>query len=271
MDATFNTAFSALYLFDRSGMKDSSKNLRVLWTRALLDKQGRLDDPVAYKLLPKGTRRIISRPFTKAWRLTSKYDWIVDRTNFIDSEIESFLDTHKEGERQIVLLGSGYDTRSMRYISEGLKFVEVDLPEVVETKMKLVNRYVGPRNGEISDVTYVPFDLNRAAGVSLVDTLTKEGGLKLDVPTLVVCEAVIFYLSPPAAKAAFADLFSQNFAKYVIVDNLAKLGVTPGGRPTPFVHEEKCKKWIEEKNGKKVMRHEEIWNGAIHFVSAESK
>ena len=62
-------------------------------------------------------------------------------------------------------MGSGYDTRSMRYISEGLKFVEVDLPEVVETKMKLVNRYVGPRNGEISDVTYVPFDLNRAAGV----------------------------------------------------------------------------------------------------------
>lgn len=62
LDATFNTAFSALYLFDRSGMKDSSKNLRVLWTRALLDKQGRLDDPVAYKVRRFSQTVNISKP-----------------------------------------------------------------------------------------------------------------------------------------------------------------------------------------------------------------
>ena len=107
LDATFNAAFSGLYLFERSGVKDSSKNLRVLWTRALLDKQGRLEDSVAFQLLPRGTRRIISGPFAKAWRLTSKYDWIVDRTNFIDSEVDAFLEEYKEGERQVVLLGSG--------------------------------------------------------------------------------------------------------------------------------------------------------------------
>ena len=113
LDATFNAAFSGLYLFDRSGVKDSSKNLRVLWTRALLDKQGRLEDSVAFQLLPRGTRRIISWPFTKAWRLTSKYDWIVDRTNFIDSEVDAFLEEFKEGERQVVLLGSGEGMKAL--------------------------------------------------------------------------------------------------------------------------------------------------------------
>ena len=50
LDTTFNIAFSALYAFDTTGTKDSYKNLRVLWTRALLNKQGRLIDSVAYEV-----------------------------------------------------------------------------------------------------------------------------------------------------------------------------------------------------------------------------
>ena len=44
---------------DDDAVKDSSKNLQVLWSRATLAKNGELDDPVALKLLPKSTRGVV--------------------------------------------------------------------------------------------------------------------------------------------------------------------------------------------------------------------
>ena len=209
----------------------------------MLDSQGRLDDKVAYQLLPRGSRRLVSPlPSRLMRKMTNKFDWIVDRTDFVDSEIEAFLSSITPGSRsQVVLLGSGYDTRPMRYSSYGsATFIEVDLPDVVETKMKLVNRYLSRRGGSTADVKYVPLDLNTMSepGASVVDVLKTEAGLDPGLPTLVVCEAVMFYLEPKAARNIFDSLFGMPFS-YVVVDNLAKVGVRPGGPPTPGVHEER--------------------------------
>lgn len=58
-DAVSSAFFSVLHYDDKLEIKDSSKNLRVLWSRAFLNHVGSLDDDIAYQLLPPSTRDII--------------------------------------------------------------------------------------------------------------------------------------------------------------------------------------------------------------------
>jgi len=103
LETFFEKVWPILYAFDKggkkSGVRDSSKNLRVLWTRALLSNLGKIDDPIAYMLLPRGTRKIVGSLAAKTiWKspigapAVSKLDWIVQRTNFIDAQLQAFLD-----------------------------------------------------------------------------------------------------------------------------------------------------------------------------------
>jgi len=52
-------ALAQLHAFDDKEVQDSSKNLQVLWSRALLAHDGQLQDEVAFNLLPKSTRWFI--------------------------------------------------------------------------------------------------------------------------------------------------------------------------------------------------------------------
>ena len=58
-DGLSGVAFGALHALDDCGVQDAAKNLRVLWTRALLSSRGVLDDDVAYELLPPSTRCLV--------------------------------------------------------------------------------------------------------------------------------------------------------------------------------------------------------------------
>lgn len=49
-DAVSSAFFSVLHYDDKLEIKDSSKNLRVLWSRAFLNHVGSLDDDIAYQL-----------------------------------------------------------------------------------------------------------------------------------------------------------------------------------------------------------------------------
>ena len=60
IDLAIDALFGVLYAFDDTGAKDSSKNLRVLWTRALLAGRGVIQDDVAYDCLPSATRWLVS-------------------------------------------------------------------------------------------------------------------------------------------------------------------------------------------------------------------
>lgn len=239
VEAFFEKAWPVLYAFDSDArVRDGSKNLRVLWTRALLSGLGRIDDPVAYDLLPRGTRRIVgpvaarvlwgSPPASPA---VEKLDWIVDRTNFIDTQLGAFLEETAGSERrQVIVLGAGYDTRSIRFGRDGLEFFEVDLPDISSAKESMLKRYFSDRqDGDVAaGPTHVGFDLNEIATQkrSLVERLA-EDGLALDesVPTMVICEAVLFYLMPEAAQGLVKELFAMpNAQRYCFTDNLAKVG-----------------------------------------------
>jgi len=46
-DKATGLAFDVLHAFDDDPIQDSSKNLRVLWVRALLNQRGLIDDPIS--------------------------------------------------------------------------------------------------------------------------------------------------------------------------------------------------------------------------------
>ena len=117
----------------------------MLWVRALLNSAGELDDGVAMELLPPSSRWLVGEALAPLWApAMEKLGWIAQRTAFIDEAVDAFL-ASGDGEAQVVLLGSGYDTRALRYAGRGAKFFEVDLPNVVEAKRKMSAGYCAAR------------------------------------------------------------------------------------------------------------------------------
>ncbi len=215
--------------------------------------------------------------------IIEKLDWIVQRTDFIDGQLKSFLaDTEGAADqRQVLVLGSGYDTRCLRYGDlPGLDFYCVDLPSVALNCGKIVERYRKDvdesSNKKIPKApTFIPLDLNDVGGeegkISLLETLSNAGFVTDgSVPTMVLCEAVLFYLTPASAQFITGELFSLQQSRYCLTDNLSKVGVIPGGGPEgppPIAARARCEKWLSSQN-KDLVDHKSIWGGAIHFVGA---
>jgi len=284
LEQGLEVAFKLLYLGDEVGLKDSSKNLRVLWTRSILNRLEKIDDPIAFDLLPKKSRwvaNVAAEYLPKS--IIEKLDWIVQRTDFIDGQLKSFLEDTEStsGERQVLVLGSGYDTRCLRYGDlPGLSFYCVDLPSVASNFGKVVERYqmdidASGSKGVPKTPTFIPQDLNEIGGEegkkSLLETLSNAGFVTDgSVPTMVLCEAVLFYLTPASAQHITSELFSLRQSRYCLTDNLSKVGVIPGGGPEgppPIAARARCEKWLSSQN-KDLVDHDSIWGGAIHFVGA---
>ena len=262
-DRVFDVTFPILYTFSplRSTNLESFKNLRVLWTRALLNARKEIDDPIAYRMLPRGTRKLVSRfPSKLIFRgpVRKKLSWIKDRTEFIDAAASKWMEGCSTP-GQVVIIGAGYDTRAARFspLNPNLKFFELDLPEVIETKAML---YAKTFRGEKSPSTLISHDLTSSSSIfdALPPSFSKE------LPTLFIIEAVMFYLPPPSINNLLSSVFSlPSPSQTIIVDNLAKVGVTPGGPPAQI--KQKCKD-LGTKYGKEMGEHKAIWGGAIHMA-----
>lgn len=200
-DAASASVFAALHFNDKLKIKDSSKNLRVLWSRAYLNHVGMMKDEIAYQLLPESTRDIIHL-LPKNGPLVNFQEFITSRTEFIDGAVESFLrgvdeitTAGEDGEKtkpQIVLFGAGYDTRSLRY-NDKATFFEIDLPDIVEGKGRLqsywkdLQKSQNKQDADITLPTRIGYDLNDAALADTKPSLTQvltDAGLRRDVPTL---------------------------------------------------------------------------------------
>ena len=188
-----------------------------------------------------------------------KLDWIVERTQFIDGVLDAFL-AEQPGRAQCVLIGSGYDTRAWRY-GGSVDVYEVDLPKVVEAKTKMAAALSTPLGGGAR--ASLRADLKEAAG-SVVDRLCA-AGLRRDAPTLIVVEAVLFYLPPPtkaALLAEFAELIgSAPGSALVLTDNLAPFARSPSREATAA---------YVDGLGLELIDHSTLWGGAIQFVHARA-
>ena len=262
VDAAVDALFSLLYLGDDSGAADSSKNLRVLWTRAVLSGRGIIDDAQAFEWLPTNTRWLVSPDNAKRLpeSLIEKLEWIGSRTRFLDQAVDAFLDEYDSP--QIVVVGAGYDTRCSRY-SGRAKFFEVDLPSAVDAK----KRILATRSPSIN-VEHLPLNLeDLKSGPSLPDRLASSTSFDASKPTLYVFEAVLFYLSPPACSALLDAALNQG-ARVALTDSLTKLGVAPRG-PAPPPNKAACAEFFSNRGGA-LGAHDVRWGGALHYADVVS-
>ena len=289
-DAFTGAAFGFLHAFDPDPISDSSKNLRVLWVRALLNQRGMIQDDVAEKFLPPTTRGLVtteggSRLFDPIVKFT---EWIQARTDFIDNAVDHFLTspacTNESGnavECNIVLFGAGYDTRSLRFRhahDDKINFMEVDLPDVCAGKEKLYAKFRDEHDPtwdlEGKGPKLVPFDLNDCGGdspVGIIDTLREKGGLQVGVPTLFVSEAVLFYVNEDAIRNMMPDIFQfcspegNNGAECMVC-------MTDSLKPfvsVPFTNEASI--FFDKTANMDLLEHRSRWGGAVHFCLAASR
>ncbi len=102
----------------------------------------------------------------------------------------------------VVVLGGGFDTRALRYLNQrhrnNIDFYEIDLPEVVQQKKNMLNRFIKRRGSETKVPKLLPANLN---DIDLLQQQLKaiySSVSKLNKPTrfIFMAEAVLMYLQP---------------------------------------------------------------------------
>lgn len=138
------------------------------------------------------------------------------RTRVFDRVVTRAIE---RGNRQIVVLGAGYDLRSLRYGAEGVRFFEVDHPVTQADKLARMARL----KIDHGTVKFVAADFNSDA----VDELLLSAGFALEEPTLFYCEGVTAYLPVKTAARLFAAVRSLAMGG----TRLAVSGRVPGASP----------------------------------------
>jgi methyltransferase (TIGR00027 family) len=116
------------------------------------------------------------------------------RTRYFDDRLDEQL---ARGCRQVVILGAGLDTRSVRKRSPGVTYFEIDDPSTVSFKQaRLAERGIDAPTKFIAG-NYV------AAGVL---PLLETNGFKCDLPTFFIWEGNTMYLTEADAKRVLRDL-----------------------------------------------------------------
>jgi hypothetical protein len=144
-------ALPLLHAFDDSAhqIPNSSLALPILWWKALMRSTNPSAAAWAYDLLPGSTRWIVKvfrRFFPPLHHINMQL-----RTTFLDNRTiaianqvrsESSSSDQKENNKRIrlVVLGAGYDLRSLRFLQEGIvdEAIELDLPNVIQAKKALL-------------------------------------------------------------------------------------------------------------------------------------
>ena len=229
---------------------DSCINLECLWWKALSTTNPRSPcyEPYTYDLLPRPGRTILSslRRFHPRWI----HALLEIRMAYLNQAVAQEM-AHTKRPVQIVSLGAGYDTRSIRMLNNmdhasGNVVVgcyEFDLPSSIESKERLIQERLAKRRSKrgLSELT-----IPTMIGLDLNDTEEFQRQLSLicrtdtDLHTIFVVEGVIMYLDKGKAEAAlqacakatahsslcFADRLFENFQvdPVPIQDGLRALG-----------------------------------------------
>lgn len=121
-----------------------------------------------------------------------------------------FLERTSQGNRQIVFLGSGFDTLTLTPYTgasaTGIRTFEVDFPEIVNKKVEVFRAIpsitslltteealpmISPRFTRMGAHTFIGEDLRNSKGVVAA---LMECGLDSSVPTLILSECVLVYM-----------------------------------------------------------------------------
>lgn len=204
-----------LHFADMTTPKDSFINLPVLWWKAIASQRwGILNDGgIAFDLLPSFTRNIVRFPFCYLFPKLHHQN-VALRTVYLDNALNSEL--QNEEEANIIVLGSGYDTRAIRFLqhNQNHEFFEIDFPNVIKSKALMLSRFKARRKiltndkiprlmeADLNDLDLVKLRLN--------SIFTKEQRKK---KTVFLVEAVLMYMNDEKV-APLIELCKQQALEY---------------------------------------------------------
>lgn len=124
------------------------------------------------------------------------------RTRFIDERMEHAV---RNGATQLVILGSGFDTRAHRFaeLLKGVAVIEVDYGATQEYKKRRVESALG---GAPTNLTYAPVDLAREV---LSDAL-RRAGFQPGRKTYYICEGVSMYVPEAGMKETLRVIATES-------------------------------------------------------------
>lgn len=137
--------------------------------------------------------------------------WIIDtawpgartsgiaRTRFIDDRLSRAL---REGFRQVIILGAGFDSRSYRMEDlRSVRVIEIDHPATSRLKRSILERSLGRMP---SNVQFLEIDFNNQS----LEVGIRDIQFEIALPTIVLWEGVTNYLTGEGVDATFRSLRS---------------------------------------------------------------
>ena len=140
-------------------------------------------------------------------RIPGAYSSGLARTKYIDDLVEF---TIKEGTKQILILGAGFDTRASRLdCLQSIPVIEIDHPNTSNFKIDTYKEHIGHLPG---NVTYCKIDFNTQS----LDDLARKYHFDFTKPTTIIWEGVTNYLNTEAIDNTFAFISKYPNGSYVI-------------------------------------------------------
>lgn len=150
-------------------------------------------DPIASLFLNEESRRAAKRISDG---LPALKEMVKIRTRYYDDKLSEQISS---GRRQVLLLGSGLDTRPARKPALGVTYFEIDDSDTLALK-----RACYEARGIAAKVKFVPGDYVKDG---VVDLLSK-GDFDFNLPTYIVWEGNTMYLPKESNRAVMEDLES---------------------------------------------------------------
>jgi methyltransferase (TIGR00027 family) len=140
------------------------------------------------------------------------YRYTILREKYIDDFINASVES---GCRQLLLLGSGYDTRFFRLPSirkYSVATFEVDLPNTIEEKRTVIEKRLGRIPAGLS---LIPVDLRNTDWKGIF-----QGGFQAAIPTIYVWQGVSYYLPERTVSAVLDTVRGEMIdGSYVVFDS----------------------------------------------------
>ena len=136
--------------------------------------------------------------------------YIALRARKYDSYAKGFIEENPNG--MVVSLGCGFDTRYWRVSKEPWKYIEIDLPDVIEAKKKVL--------GDIATYEMLGNSVLEESVINYIASLQKEH-------VLFLAEGLFMYLPKDGVISLFKRL-SESFAKSQIVFEVVNEKYTKG-------------------------------------------
>ena len=163
----------------------------------------------------------------------------IARTKYIDDLLHQ---TIRNGVKQVIILGAGFDTRALRLdFLHSVPVIEIDHPDTAKFKIDKLKEALGqlPQN-----VSYFQTDFNKQS----LEELASDHHLDRNIPTTIIWEGVTNYLTQQAFDKTLEFVEKFAIGSYIIFTYIDELVLD---HPQSFMGAEKV--------SKNLRKNEECW------------